>query len=166
MPITVYRGERSVAEIVDRMYVRLTPRQREIAEATVLSANPELRNLRTLRAGTILRIPNVPELNRKVAAEPENPDRQIAARIADSLAAYQERVDQRIAEDAESTRNQLAVLNDAAFQKEIGHTPDLQELANAASKALDARAKSVKERQAVLKSAIDQARKDLETPLR
>ena len=35
MPIAIFRGERTVAEIADKLFVRLTPRQREKVEAAL-----------------------------------------------------------------------------------------------------------------------------------
>ena len=74
MSIATYRGERSISEIADKIYKRLTPRQREKAEAAILKANPQLRNIRNLRKGSVLRVPDLPELRAKTNRDLDNPD--------------------------------------------------------------------------------------------
>jgi hypothetical protein len=74
MPITSFRGEKSLAEIADLMFERLTPKQREKAEAAILKANPRLSDLSTLPRGAVLKVPDLPELRAK-ARRPRSPAR-------------------------------------------------------------------------------------------
>jgi len=162
MPIATFRGEKSVAEVADKLYVRLTPRQREKAEAAILKANPQLSDIRNVPEGTILRVPDLPELRTKVSRSLENPDAQIAKTLADMLTSYTKELSGRIKNDQEATKSQLTLLKSAKFRREIASAPSLQALADQAMKTLDARAKSVAERQKLVEAAVKQALSDLD----
>lgn len=162
MPIATFRGEKTVAEIADKLYVRLTPKQREKAEAAILKANPQLSDIRKLPEGTILRVPDLPELRVKVSRSLENPDGQIAKTLADILTTYSKELTGHIKNDQEATKSQITMLKSAKFKKEIADASSLQALAEQAMKALDARAKSLGERQKLVDAAVKQALADLD----
>ena len=165
MPIATFRGERSVAEIADNLFNRLTPRQRKKAEAAILEANPQLRDIRTLREGAILHVPALPELRAKASRSLENPEAQIAENLADTLSAFSKRIAEHVNVEQENTRAQSKLLKTTKFKKEISKAPNLQALAVEATKALDTRSKALGERQKRVQEAISQARKDLEARL-
>lgn len=162
MAIASYRGEKSVAEIADKLYLRLTPKQREKAEAALLKANPQLKDLNKLRPGTILRLPELPELRAKTNRSLDNPDAQIAKTVSESLSSYAKVLGQRYKSDQESTHTQIALLGSAKLKKELGNAPALQKQADEARKALELRVKAVDVRQATVDTAIKQALKDIE----
>ena len=85
MPITSFRGEKSVAEIADVMFERLTPKQREKAEAAILKANPRLNDLSTLPRGAVLKVPDLPELRAKARRAADDPPARIASEIGEAL---------------------------------------------------------------------------------
>lgn len=163
MAIATYRGEKSVAEIVKKLYARLTPKQREQAEAALLKANPQLRTIKTLPKGSILHVPDLPELRIKTVRNLENPDAQVANNISETLDNYNKRLGEHFKTDNEATKTQLALLKSAKLKKALADAPELQRLADAAGKALDARVKAIGERQKELDTAIKQARVNLKT---
>lgn len=162
MAIASFRGEKSVAEIADKLYVRLTPKQREKAEAALLKANPQLKDLGKLRAGTILRLPDLPELRAKTNRSLDNPDALIAKSVSESLSSYVKDLDERYKNDQESTRAQIALLKSAKLKKELANAPTLQKQADEARKLLETRTKTVDVRQAAVDTAIKQASKAIE----
>ena len=95
MPITSFRGEKSVAEIADVMFERLTPKQREKAEAAILKANPRLNDLSTLPRGAVLKVPDVPELRPKARRTADDPPARIASEIGEALTGYGQQLAQR-----------------------------------------------------------------------
>ena len=48
MPIATFRGEKTVAAIADKLFVKLTPKQREKAEAALIKENPQLRDRKSV----------------------------------------------------------------------------------------------------------------------
>ena len=161
MAVATYRGEKSVGEIANKIYARLTPKQREKAEAALLKANPQLRKIKSLPKGSILRVPDLPELRTKTVRTLENPDAQIAENVSDALNGFSKRIGAHFDSDNESTKTQITLLKSAKLKRALADDPALQALADAASKALDARAKSVGARQEGLNKAIEQAQADL-----
>ncbi|MBT0959873.1 hypothetical protein [Denitromonas iodatirespirans] len=157
MPIATFRGEKSVAEIADKLFVKLTPRQREKAEAALLKENPQLREIAKVREGTVLRVPNLPELRAKTTRSLENPDAQIARELADTLSAYGDRLAERTKADEAAIKTQQATLKSAALRKALADAPAWQPVVEQASKALDARAAALKEQQKATAQAIKQA---------
>lgn len=161
MAVATYRGEKSVGEIANKIYARLTPKQREKAEAALLKANPQLRNIKTLRKGSILRVPDLPDLRTKTVRTLENPDAQVAENVSEALDSYSKRLAEQFKSDNEATKTQIALLKSAKLKRALADSPDLQELADAAGKALDVRAKTMSARQEALNKSIEQAQADL-----
>ena len=161
MPIATFRGEKTVGELADKLFVRLTPRQREKAEAALLRANPQLSDPKRLPEGTILRVPDLPELRAKTNRSLENPDDQIARQIADALGA----LDQRLAERHKLVQRDLkadaAVLKQPALRKALSDEPALAALAGEVGKTLGKRAEELAEQGKTVSVALREATRAL-----
>ena len=165
MAIATYRGERSVSEITNKLFTKLTPLQREKAETALLKANPQLSNIRKLPKGSILRVPDLPELRAKTNRRLENPDDQIVKHITESLDAFGKHMRQQIDSEQKSVKQQTKLLKSAKFKKDISKSEQLQVLAADANKALSARSINIAERQKKVDETIRQAVKDLKEGL-
>ncbi|WP_416138206.1 hypothetical protein ACM26W_17250 [Halomonas sp. HK25] len=161
MAIATFRGEKSVAEIADKLYARLTPKQREKAEAALLKANPQLKDIGKLKPGTILRLP---ELRAKARTNRtlENPVTQIAATLAGELGAYGNRLAEHVDVAQRATNTEQTLLKSARFKAVLANAPHLQELADQATRSLEGRSKAIKQRQGALETALKRALADLE----
>lgn len=157
MPIATFRGEKSVAAIADKLFVKLTPKQREKAEAALIKENPQLRELATVPQGAILRVPELPELRAKTNRSLENPDAQIARNLADAVSAYGSRLGERFKAVQKEGKEQLAVLKSGELRKALADAPAYRAVADEAAKALDARAAALNDRQKAADAAIKQA---------
>ena len=154
MPIATFRGEKTVAAIADKLFVKLTPKQREKAEAALIKENPQLRELATVPQGAILR---VPELRAKTNRSLENPDVQIARNLADAVSAYGSHLGERFKAVQKEGKEQLAVLKSGELRKALADAPAYRAVADEAAKALDARAAGLGDRQKAVDAAIKQA---------
>lgn len=169
MALTTYRGEKSVGDIADKLYARLTPRQREKAEAALLKANPQLRTITSVRSGSLLRVPDLPELQAKLSRRRksvgESPDEQVADTLADALEAYATRHTERVKAEQQATKTQLALLKSATFKRALADQPELQKSAALAAEALDARAKDRGSRHKALEIALKEAKAGLKAQI-
>jgi Tfp pilus assembly protein FimV len=160
--LTTFRGEKSVSELSNKLFGRLTSKQKERVEEALLKANPQLGNIGNLRAGTILHVPNLPELRTKTRRTLENPDEQIAARLGDDLSAY----DKRLAARRDSAQAQVAeaakLLTDKALTKAIGDDPALKKLVAEIGKKNAERKETLSERRKAFGSVFKQMQKDLD----
>ena len=162
MAIATYRGERSVSEITEKLFTRLTPAQRAKAETALVKANPQLKNISKLPKGAILRVPDLPELRTKTTRSLENPDDQIVKHITRSLAAFSKHLGGQSSTEQASIKQQGSLLKSAKFKKDIASTEGLQALAKEAGKTLGVRAKAIGERQKKVDEAIKQVARDFE----
>lgn len=161
MPITTYRGEKTVGEIADTMFERLTPKQKEVAEAAILKANPRLADPGKLARGTILKMPDIPELRPKTSRALENPDALLAKHLAEQLEAFAKRFDERAQQAVEDGRQQQALLKGAALKRALGNAPALQELAAQLGKNQAARDKEIESRRKSVGEAVQVMRAGL-----
>ena len=76
-------------------------------------------------------------------------------------ASLRGRLGARAEQASADNKAQVALLKSAAFKRTLGNVPELQELAAQAGKALDARARTVSDRQQAAEQAIKQLLKDL-----
>jgi len=161
MAIATYRGEKSVSEIADKLFVRLSDNQRAKAEAELLKANPQLKNITKVRTGAILHVPDMPELTAKTNRDLETPGAQIAQDLVQALNDYNKQAGGRFKTAQEAAKAQIALLKSAKFKRLLTDSPNRQALAGQAAKALDARAKDLAERQKTADKAIKQTIADL-----
>ena len=165
MAIATFRGERSVSEITDKLYSKLTPLQREKAESALIKANPQLRKIRKLPRGTILHVPDLPELRAKTNRSLENPDDQIVKNIVGALGDFSKHMDKQASIEQKSIKQQTTLLKSAKFKKDTSNLEESQALAKDASKALTARSKNIDARRKKVEESIKQAVKDLKEGL-
>ena len=166
MPIATYRGEANVGEIADRLYVRLTPRQREKVENALLKANPRLKDVESVDEGAILRVPDIPEIRAKISYDTGNVDVQVAERVALALKEYGERLSGQFKADQEAIQEQIATLKNRGLKAALGEAPEASELAAEAAKNLKARAGAAKDRHEATNDALKQALRDLDNMLK
>ena len=162
MPIATFRGEKTVGEIADKLYLRLTPKQRETAEAAILKANPQLSDLRAVPKGAVLRVPDIPELRAKTNRNLENPDAQITVMVGEALTAFGVRIDQHAQSADTEIKAQLALLKGKDIKAALANAPTLQAQAQSATEALTARGKAIAADQKALQAVLKQAISDLE----
>lgn len=161
MPVLVFRNERSVADLGDRLFTRLGKRQRERVEAALLAANPQLANLRDVPEGAVLRVPDMPELNHKRKPDPETPEDARRAELTDALESFGSRFDKQIRQAGQRVTEQKALLRSATFRKawQAGHRDRAQ--AKKVNKALERREEALNQRRQLLKDALDDLLGDL-----
>lgn len=165
MAIATFRGERSVGEITDKLYSKLTPLQRKKAESALIKANPQLHNIRKLSQGAILRVPDLPELRAKTNRSLENSDDQIVKNIVDALGNFGKHISKQTGDEQKAIKQQAALLKSAKFKKDISAAEVPKALAADAAKALNARSKDIDARRKKVEESIKQAMKDLKEGL-
>lgn len=161
MSIATFRGESSITDIADNLFAGLTAHQRKKVEAKILKANPQLHDLSKVRKGSILRIPEMPELRAKVTRNLEKPDAQIAKDLSAAMNNFLERVADQGKAEEESIKEQHELLKSGAFKEGVSSSETLKSLANDAESALAVRTKLMNEQQKEMKSAINQGLDDL-----
>lgn len=161
MAVTIYRGEKNVGELADKLFTGLSARQRDKTEAALLKANPQLAELSTLRAGAILHVPNLPELRAKARRARENPADQIAVQLSTALSAFDKHLTQHHAAAAAAVEETDRVLADKALAKLIGQDKTLQEVVQAIGKANAARKQDLAERGKQLREVLGKLKGEL-----
>ena len=161
MNIMSYQGESSVTEVTNRIYTRLTPRQRERAEAAILKANPQLANIRAVSRGTVLRVPDIPELHAKRKNNPENPKTRFDKQMTESIAAFSRQFAEQTSSEQEETKAQLVLLKNRQFKKAITNKPHLKKQATSLTRSLTTRSAEVKERDKAVQLAVKQMLENL-----
>jgi len=161
MNVITFKGERDLKEVTNRVYRRLTPRQREKAEAAILKANPQLRNIRRLPKGTVLKVPDIPELQAKRKSNPENPILGFNKQISESLETFSKHFSERSKAEKEEAKKGISLLKDRKFKSAIANNELLSSRAKGVSERLTRRAGEVGERDKAVRSAIKQMLEDL-----
>lgn len=161
MPILTFSGEKNLDELSDKLFVRLTPRQREKVSDALLKANPQLGELATVPPGTLLDVPDLPELSAKAKAQSDSPDQQLLAQLRNELGGYQKRLSARYDDAQIELAGTANVLGDQVLIKVMGEDPMLRALVDGIGKANQARAGELAQQQKDLSGAMDQMLKDL-----
>jgi len=143
MPIETVKAEKSVDQLVTRVYGRLPDEQRVLARAALLRANPPIATALPLKRGTVIDVPTLP-------AQPDGP---AATGLRASALSGNALVDGTV-QALEEWRKRFAVagkdavahleamgklVEDEAVKKAFARSKDAPELFAAAGKALEAR---------------------------
>ena len=161
MAVTTFRGEKNLGELADKLFTRLTPRQREKVEDALLKANPQLDQITELRSGTLLKVPDLPELRAKAKRAGDGPDDQLAAHLDAELAAFGKHLTQRFAAAQEAVAKTDSVLNEPELKRVITKEPPLRDLAKQIGTLNAERKKQLEERQQKFAAALKQIQGDL-----
>lgn len=162
MAVTTFRGEKNLGELADKLFTRLTPRQREKVEDALLKANPQLDQITELRSGTLLKVPDLPELRAKAKRAGDGPDDQLAAHLDAELAAFGKHLTQRFAAAQEAVAKTESVLNEPELKRVITKEPPLRDLAKQIGTLNAERKKQLEERQQKFAAALKQMQGDLQ----
>lgn len=162
MAVTTFRGEKNLGELADKLFLRLTPRQREKVEGALLQANPQLEELSSMRAGTLLKVPNLPELRAKANRAGGNPDDQLAEHLSNELTAFLRLLGPRFEEAQQAVEQTAAVLAEPELTRVIAKERPLRDLAKNIGTLNEARKKELDERQQALNDAVKQMQGDLQ----
>jgi phage tail protein X len=162
MAVTTFRGEKNLGELADKLFTRLTPRQREKVEDALLKANPQLDQITELRSGTLLKVPDLPELRAKAKRAGDGPDDQLAAHLDAELAAFGKHLTQRFAAAQEAVAKTESVLNEPELKRVITKEPPLRDLSKQIGTLNAERKKQLEERQQKFSAALKQIQGDLQ----
>jgi phage tail protein X len=162
MPFATFEGEGSVEEIADRLFVRLTPKQRETATVAILKANPRLERIGDVPRGVVIDVPDIPALRPKATKETQSPDKQMLALLDASLKSFGQRLMARHEEDEADIKAEVALAKSARFTKAVSRSDDFVALAGEARASLEARAKETTNRRKALETALGKAAADIE----
>ena len=161
MAFATFRGEQTLGELVDKLYVNLNARQRADVEAALVKANPQLRDLKAVREGAVLRVPVPSKAQLRGARELESPDDHVAAQVEAAVKQYGEQLIGRVRVEQEDNKAQMALIKDKRLRAVIENSPAAKATAEAAERALTARASSLKERPKAVDDAIKRVLTDL-----
>jgi hypothetical protein len=161
MNIITFRGESNVKEVTNRLFTRLTPRQQERAEAAILKANPQLRNIRRVPKGTVLEVPDLPELQAKRKPDQESPKSRFNEQLVESLDMFSKQFAEEASAAKEDGKVQISLLKSRQFKGAIANNPQLRKQATEVSRALTTRVTEVGERNKTVQLAVKQILKDL-----
>lgn len=157
MRVVTFRGEESVAAIADKVYGDLSHGSRESAEAALLRANPRLEHLEDLKAGTVLRIPDVAGVSRRPGGDLEDPVGQLRDMLIGELDAYAAQLAQRHEAHQRDLEGQMALLKSRPVKKVLDSSPPLRGL----PQELRARSKAAATSLDAFQAALERLKADL-----
>ena len=134
MKYLLIRDEKSVQEVADKAYKKLTPAARKKAEADLVKANPELKSFRAVRKGSIVRIPDIREGGEKNTRNLKDPVEIFAGGVLDSLERLERGLETKFDDLKKHRKNTEATLK--AANKELKQYPNGEETSKALSKHL------------------------------
>lgn len=150
MGFVMLKGERKLADVVERAFGELKAADRERAEAALARANPQLAKLDELAPGSLIVIPPVPGIARRAEPEVQGPASAVVGELSDTLKAYLRRL--RASADAEAERLTALeeLLQSGSLQQELSDVPEAEPYLGRAATAVRLRGAALEERRAAL----------------
>ncbi|NHN79654.1 hypothetical protein HA520_20635 [Azotobacter chroococcum] len=144
MRIMLFHGEQSIADLADNIYACLSPKTHAVAEAAMLKANPELKEIGSLKPGVILEVPRISGISFKADQSHADPVGQVGEALLQSLEAYHLQFKEAIGEALGVLDKEVTLLKDEELEKLVSQDEVLEELVVAAMQGLEAREKRLK----------------------
>jgi len=165
MRFATYKGERSLSDLVGRLFEIKGPRTEALAkeaEAALLRANPHLRDLKKLPEGTVILVPEVPDV------KPTDEARHIAASAGELLEEVRQGLKKARATLAasatrhgEQARRTLRLLKSRQVTTLAAKTPAVRARLPQIAEAANARLKEAEALKKFQEQALPQLDKDL-----
>ncbi len=144
MKITTLHEAASIDAVVDRMFTRISAKDRGKVIAALIKANPALEGQGLLGAGTVLVIPALVGVKVQPSLRPSefsDPIGETTDWVRRAVTDYATRLTQRHNEYQEQLKQQAALLKDRDFTAALRERPDAAELIPGIAAALKARGK-------------------------
>jgi hypothetical protein len=164
MRIAMYEGEEKLSELARRLFrlkgVGASGRARR-AEAALIEANPNLRNLDEVHDGTLLVVPDTADLELSEEIAPGGAARDTARIVEASLEGVAESLDVSASSLAESATNQLKLLRSSRVTDLAKKDRRVRKRVDAALEAAEADRSRAKEMKTEQTAALKELRADL-----
>lgn len=158
MRIMLFHGEQSITDLADNIYACLSSKTHAVAEAALLKANPELKEIGSLKPGAILKVPMISGISFKADRNHADPIEQVGAALIRSLESYRSQLVDAVTEEGKKLDDEARLLEDTEFKRQIEGEDEgeLRALCAAARHGLVGRAKKLKNFKNAMSGVVDQ----------
>ena len=148
------RRERSVRAIAERVYGDLTPEVRARAEAALLKENPQLKRVRDLPAGSVVRVPELDDVRATGKRSVNDPVGDLVDETVETLEAFEKDMAKRFARAERTLQEEAALLRQKGVTDAVRNDPEAAEVLAQLRKLQGQRAKELKSRAKQGQSAV------------
>ena len=156
------RSEKSVTELVDKVYSNLSAKDRKAAEAAMIKENPTLKNFTNLKRGTLIRIPEVKNVKRKKTRSISDPDGELLDDFMERLEVFSETLAKNNDARDKEQKTAQSILKKSAISKIINTDPNAKKVASDLKKHMTNDTKKRKEIETDSKKVFIKLKNDLE----
>lgn len=160
------RSEKSISELADKVYSNLSAANRRAAEEALVKENPALKDIRKLKRGTLIRIPDIKNIKRKNTRSVADPDSELLEEYVEQLKAFSTSLEKNHDTRNKEQKATQAVLKKSNITKLINTNPDAKKVAAGLKKHVDEDIKNRKQVLSDYKQAFKSLKKDLDKLLK
>lgn len=150
MDFVMFKGERKLADLVERAFGELKVADRRRAEAALVRANPQLAKLEELTPGSLVVVPRVPGIERRGKREVQAPASAVAGELSNTLKAYLRGLRGSAEVEAERLSALEQLVRSGSLQEELSDVADAQPYLDQAERAVGLRGEALEQRRAAL----------------
>ncbi len=165
MRFATYQGEQHLADLVGRLFqftVAHAGTLAQQAEAALLQANPQLRSLATLPAGTLIMVPEVPGVEPTNEVQPVGePISGLVAHIRLALGDVTKTLHDAYAQQEKEASSALRLVESEEVQAIFKNNPEMQQRLSSIDKGTADRLKEMQALSGLVQQILVQADKDL-----
>lgn len=126
MRYLIIRNEKTVHDVTDKAYKGLSDKTRKQAEAALLKANPGLKTFKSIRKGSIVNIPSIPDGAKKDSKNLVDPIEDNAQDVLDNIKLSEKTLARKFSKKKEDQEKTLGKIKMAS--KEFKKIPGGSEL--------------------------------------
>lgn len=156
------RSEKSVSELVDKVYSNLSDKDRKAAEAAIIKANPALKDMSNLKRGTLITIPKVKNLKPKKTRSVTDPDGDLVEDYVQRLDAFSEMLAKNNALRDQQQKESQAVLKKSDVKKILDSSDEAKQVVEQLQQHISEDGKIRKEIETATSKFFKDLQKDLE----
>ena len=160
--VTIKKNETTISLLVMRLYSDLDETSREKVEKALKKANPHLTDMRELKPGAVVSLPEIPGIKPKPATVGDDPQDELQTLLMGAVKSYAKITARRMSELQKEINFQQKMLHDDAVIKAIQKQGQVTEdLAKRLKEFLDEQRKTLEQEQSVQKELFEKILDDL-----
>ncbi len=148
------RKEKSLTDITERVYGKMTPEKRKVAEAAILRENPHLKSFAKIREGALVRVPKLDDVGKSGGRSTADPVGDTVKEAREELERFAATMKDVFSQAQDQAAKDTALAKKAEFTKAMSANAEAKTIADTLKANLAQKAKDLKAQEAATLSGL------------
>ncbi len=148
------RREKSLTDITERVYGKMTPEKQKVAEAAILRENPHLKSFAKIREGALVRVPKLDDVEKSGGRSTADPVGDTVKEAREELERFAATMKGVFSQAQDQAAKDAALAKKAEFIKAMATNEEAKAIADKLKANLAQKSKDLKAQEAATLSSL------------